>query len=74
LDLYEFTLRDAILNFLLPLKNEECVVNLQEIFTGVYDRGSYDLRIDYQQAVLNPKLLGEDQQWVNELLTPLRSS
>ncbi|MCU0549456.1 MAG: DUF4058 family protein [Leptolyngbya sp. Prado105] len=45
---------------------------MQEIFTGIYDRGSYDLRIDYHQPVPNPKLSEADQQWVDKLLIPLR--
>jgi hypothetical protein len=75
-DLYGFTLREPIPSFLLPLKLEDegFVVNLQEIFSGVYDRGSYDMRIDYRQPVPRPKLSAGDQQWVDELLMSQRST
>jgi len=73
-DLYEFQLREQIPNFSLPLKLDEpeLAVDLQVILLGVYDRGSYYLRIDYYQTVPLPKLSESDQQWVDELLAPLR--
>jgi len=73
-DLYEFQLRAQIPSFSLPLKPDEpeLAVDLQVILLGVYDRGSYYLRIDYYQSVPLPKLSESDQQWVDELLAPLR--
>jgi hypothetical protein len=73
-DLYEFQLREPIPTFLLPLKpNEpELAVDLQAILLGVYERGSYPLRIDYRQPVPPPKLSEADQQWVDELLATIR--
>ncbi|AFY32715.1 DUF4058 family protein [Calothrix sp. PCC 7507] len=75
-DLYEFQLREAIPSFLLPLKPDypELAVDLQAILLGVYDRGSYKFRIDYHQPVPPPKLLAADQQWVDELLAPIRGT
>ncbi|KAM3100074.1 DUF4058 family protein [Phormidesmis sp. 146-12] len=74
-DLYGFSLREVIPHFLLPLKPEdaELTVNLQDIFNRVYDFGSYDMRIDYRQPVPPPALAQTDQQWVDDLLAPLRS-
>ncbi|MBW4541337.1 MAG: DUF4058 family protein [Myxacorys chilensis ATA2-1-KO14] len=74
-DLYGFTLQEPIPQFLLPLKSddEELAVDLQAVLGGVYERASYELRIDYHQPVPPPKLLPEEQQWVDELLAPLRS-
>lgn len=73
-DLYGFNLQEAIPTFPLPLKPEdqELIVDLQEIFAGVYNKGSYDLRIDYQQPIPNPALSPLDQQWVDALLAPFR--
>ncbi|MCL1472481.1 DUF4058 family protein [Argonema antarcticum] len=73
-DLYEFQLREPIPSFLLPLKPEdpELTVDLQSILLGVYDRGSYQLRIDYRQPVPGPKLSETDRQWVDALLVPFR--
>jgi len=61
-DLYGFRLREPVPNFVLPLKSEdaELDVNLQDILLDVYDRGSYDFRIDYRQPVPPPKLLEAD--------------
>ncbi|MDZ7962118.1 MAG: DUF4058 family protein [Aulosira sp. DedQUE10] len=72
-DLYEFQLRERIPSFSLPLKPDdpELAVDLQAILLGVYDRGSYQFRIDYNQPVPPPKLSPADQQWVDDLLTPI---
>lgn len=73
-DLYGFNLRDAMPSFPLPLKppDADLVVNLQEIFVGVYDRASYDLRLDYHQPVPPPALVEADQQWADTLLATWR--
>lgn len=62
-DLYAFKLQETIPNFALPLKPEdaELEVNLQSILLDVYDRGSYDFRIDYNQPVPPPKLSEADR-------------
>ncbi|MDZ8184709.1 MAG: DUF4058 family protein [Nostoc sp. ChiSLP02] len=75
-DLYEFQLPQPIPNFLLPLKADEpeLEVDLQAIVLGVYDRGSYDLRIDYNQPVPSPKLSQADRQWVDDLLASIRGT
>jgi Protein of unknown function (DUF4058) len=72
-DLYEFQVREPIPSFLLPLKpdDSELAVDLQAIVLGVYDRGSYHVRIDYRQSVPPPKLSEADQQWVDALLAPI---
>lgn len=74
-DLYGFNLQDAIPLFSLPLKppDADLVVNLQAIFVGVYDRASYDLRLDYSQPVPPSALAEADQQWVDALLAAWRS-
>lgn len=73
-DLYGFNLQDAMPAFSLPLKSPDADlgVNLQEIFGGVYDRASYDLRLDYSQPVPPPALTATDQQWIDARLAPLR--
>lgn len=69
-DLYAFTIREAIPEFLLPLKEpqEVTIVNLQSVVSGIYERGGYAIRIDYQQAVPPPALSQGDRRWVEELL------
>ncbi|MGI0495301.1 DUF4058 family protein [Alkalinema pantanalense CENA528] len=75
-DLYGFQVRDPIPSFSLPLQSHdpELTVDLQAILLGVYDRGSYQFRIDDHQPVPPPKLSEVDQQWVDALLTPLRGA
>jgi hypothetical protein len=52
-ELYGFTLQEPIPSFPLPLKlpSEVVMVELQAIAQGVYDRGGYAVRIDYQQSL-----------------------
>jgi len=73
-DLYSFKLQESIPNFALPLQPEdtELEVNLQSILLDVYDRGSYDLRIDYRQPIPPPKLSEADQIWADRLLAIIR--
>ena len=68
-NLYAVTVRDLLPEFPLPLKSldEAIMVNLQSIFSGVYDRASYDLPIDYTQPP--PTKFSEvDQAWIDSLL------
>jgi len=75
-DLYEFQLREPIPSFSLPLKpnDPELAVDLQAVVLGVYERGSYHVRIDYHQPVPPPKLSEIVQEWVDDLLAPIRES
>jgi hypothetical protein len=52
-ELYGFMVQEVIPRFSLPLKatSESVMVNLQEIVQGVYERGGYGIRIDYQQVL-----------------------
>lgn len=69
-DLYEFTIQEPMPEFPLPLRaaGEEVMVDLQPLVNGIYERGGYGLRIDYQTPVPSPTLSTEDQAWVNEAL------
>jgi hypothetical protein len=44
------------------------MVDVPAIFRGVYDRASYDLRIDYTQPPLPPAFREENQIWIRDLL------
>ena len=67
-ELYAFNLRDSLPIFLLPLREEdvEPIVNLPELFAGVYDRAGYDYRIDYDRDPI-PSLSEQDRVWGKEL-------
>ncbi|MBD2771023.1 DUF4058 family protein [Iningainema sp. BLCCT55] len=75
-DLYGFNLPEPIPSFPLPLKSEgeELTVDLQMIVDGVCERAAYNQRIDYKQQVPPPALSPANQQWVDELLAPIRGS
>jgi hypothetical protein len=68
-DLYEFSLRDKIPDFPVPLPSEEAepIVQLQKIVEGIYERGGYNLRIDYQEPPPPPKLSSTDVEWLKQL-------
>lgn len=71
-DLYGFNLREPIPSFPLPLKVEDSspTVDLQTMFSTVYDEAGYQYRLGYQRPVPPPALALGDQQWVDELLAP----
>ncbi|MGH2350414.1 MAG: DUF4058 family protein, partial [Chloroflexota bacterium] len=66
--LYPFGVRDPIPVFPLPLRSDDAEpsVDLQALLNQVYDRASYDLRIDYRGAPVPP--LQEEALWADELL------
>lgn len=69
-DLYAVTVRDPLPCFPLPLQasDELVLVDLSAIVSGVYDRASYDLRIDYTQPPPPPAFSEDDQIWIREQL------
>jgi hypothetical protein len=69
-DLYAFNVQNPIPAFPLPLRSPdpEPIINLQELFTEIYDVGSYDLKIDYRNWEVIPALSEADTIWANALL------
>ena len=67
--LLPFDIRQAIPNFVLPLKPEdpEPVVDLGQLLHALYDRSGYDLRLDYR-AEADPPLTGDDAVWADGVL------
>ncbi len=61
--LYPFTIRESFPDFLMPLKqvDEAISVDMQQIFQGVCERASYDLRINYSKPIPPPALSEQDQ-------------
>ena len=68
--LYSFNFRDKIPEFPVPLKASESepTIDLKSLLDEIYDRGSYDLRIDYSRPPI-PALSESDTVWMNETLT-----
>lgn len=71
-DLYAFNLQQEIPSIPLPLQaeDEEPLIPLQSLLHTLYERGSYDLRVDYQKKPI-PALSTEDDTWANQLLSTL---
>jgi hypothetical protein len=68
-DLYAFSIRDRIPNFSIPLRLDESepTFDLQILVDQVYQRGRYDLTIDYSQPT-QPRLSSQDEIWASSLL------
>ena len=68
--LFVTTVQDPLPAFPLPLKatDEAVLVNLQAVFAGVYERASYDLRVDYSQPPPPPSFSDIDQVWIRSRL------
>lgn len=69
-DLYAFNVQNSMPAFPLPLRSGdiEPTINLQELFTQIYDIANYDLKIDYQNWEPIPALSEADAIWADALL------
>jgi Protein of unknown function (DUF4058) len=69
-EVYPWSLRQPLPPFPVPLAGDDrdVVLDLQRLFTAVYDRGGYDYALDYQAAV-EPPLSEVDAVWVRECLS-----
>jgi hypothetical protein len=74
-DLLPFSVRDEIPSLPVPLRRseEEPTLDLGAILHGLYDRASYDLRIDYARPP-DPPLREDDAAWAQERLKAARPS
>ncbi|MBE9076508.1 DUF4058 family protein [Romeria aff. gracilis LEGE 07310] len=69
-DLYTFNLQDAVPLFALPLAegDSEPTVNLKALLNQIYDRGAYDLKLDYSAAAV-PPLSSAASVWAKQHLS-----
>lgn len=67
--LYPCGVRQPIPTFPLPLKADdpEPLVDMGQLLHGLYDRASYDLRLDYTDNA-EPPLSSADATWAHQLL------
>ena len=58
----------------VPLRppDPDVFVDLGRIVADVYERGAYDLQLDYAEEPPGPKLSTEETTWVQQLLDPMR--
>ncbi|MBI3359824.1 MAG: DUF4058 family protein [Chloroflexi bacterium] len=68
-DLYAFNVRDPFPRFPLPLQkgDAEPIVDLKPLLDTLYDKASYDLRVDYTKPP-TPPLADADLEWAAEVL------
>ncbi|EAZ91743.1 DUF4058 family protein [Crocosphaera chwakensis] len=68
-ELYAFNLAQEIPSIPLVLKPEDeaPLIPLQELLHSIYEKGSYDLAINYQKQTLD-NLSENEQTWINNLL------
>lgn len=68
-ELYAFNLAQEIPSIPLPLQleDQEPLIPLQDLLHNIYEKGSYDLAINYQKQKLD-NFSEDDQNWVNNLL------
>jgi len=66
---YAWTVRDRLPTISVPLKqgDPDVPLDLQEVFTTVYDRARYDLSLNYR-ADLQPPPRDDDVEWIRGLL------
>jgi len=67
--LLPFSLREAVPELPVPLRKgeDEPTIDLGLVLGGLYDRASYDLRVDYRRAP-DPPLRPEDAAWAETRL------
>lgn len=68
-DLYNFSVRDRIPDVPIPLRPNEVepILDLQTLLHQIYQRGRYDMAIDYTQPP-EPKLNEVDQEWAKGVI------
>lgn len=73
-DVWAIQLWERLPRIPVPLlyPDPDVVVDLGATVNDVYLRGAYSRRLDYTQAPPPPELSAEEQQWLDELLVPLR--
>jgi hypothetical protein len=68
-DLYVISVRQALPTIPIPLREGEAEpqVDLQQVLNTVYDRGAYDMAVDYRLEPVSP-LAPADAAWADRLL------
>jgi hypothetical protein len=74
-EVYPWTLRQPLPTVPIPLANADpdVALDLQTLFTTVYDRAGYGYALDYRRAI-EPPLSAADAAWVRQILAAAPSS
>jgi hypothetical protein len=72
-DIFHWTIRDPLPRITIPLKKDdaEAPLDLQQVFTTVYDRARYQLSLNYKADLRTP-LNQADAQWMRQLTSSAR--
>lgn len=75
-DIWAISLQKRLPVLAVPLSrpDPDVPLDLGAVVHEVYERGGYDVSIDYRQPVPAPALEADDQAWVNKLLQPFQES
>lgn len=75
-DVWPLRLRDRLPKLPVPLRapDADAILDLSTAVRTVYERGAYDLRIDYSEQPPAPPLSLDDALWVEDLLAELRTA
>lgn len=68
---FPWNLRQPLPTISIPLSpdDDECILNLQDLFTTTFDRAGYDYSLNYSGEVI-PTLSESELAWVDELVNP----
>ncbi len=71
---YAWTIRDPLPSIPVPLKKDDpdVLLDLQAVFSTVYDRARYDLSLNYS-APLEPPLGEDAAEWVQRRVRPVQA-
>ncbi len=74
-EVYSWTVRDPMPKIPIPLKrgDQDVLLDLQAVFTTVYDRAGYDYRLPYDREP-DPPLKPEDREWAKQIIAKWKSS
>jgi hypothetical protein len=72
-EVYAWTIRQPLPTIPIPLKRGEpdVMLDLQAVFTTVYDRAGYDYRLPYDREPEVP-LKPEDAEWAKQIIAKWR--
>lgn len=73
-EVWPLALEEALPVLPVPLAapDPDVAINLGDVVATVYERGGYDVQIDYRKPPPSPALSAKERKWVTELLRPLR--
>lgn len=74
-EVFAWRLQQRLPTIPVPLAGDDpdASLDLQDIFTTVYDRGGYDYALDYDLGEITPRLMGDNESWAEDVLRSRRA-